>query len=461
MTVERTARRALKLTTVAVAVAGISAVAAISAVGGGAASAAVVPAPAHAGPHRPSANHFRSSTASTGYWVVDRGGGVAAGGGAPELGSLRAPERLAEPIVAMAATPDGGGYWLVSADGSVYTFGDAKFYGSAGRGRLHRVVGRVVGITPTRDGRGYWLASAEGGVYSFGDAKFYGAAHLDREDQVVAIAATHGGHGYWLASSNGSVFPFGDAAYHGSAAGEGRRIVGFARVPRGGGYWMATPDGAVLAYGDARSRASARPARPAPLVGMAVDDDGDGYWFANSAGTIYGFGAAKATGAPHLARGAVAIVADPALVYPRRAVPAPPGAPVEAGPGGVTSGGWWGSAAVRFALSQRGKPYVWGATGPYGYDCSGLAYASWRAAGVELPRTAAEQYGAGTHVPLSQVQPGDLVFWASDPAQPSTIYHVAISLGGDLTVQATETGQDVRVVQLWRGGGLVALATQP
>jgi peptidoglycan DL-endopeptidase CwlO len=73
-----------------------------------------------------------------------------------------------------------------------------------------------------------------------------------------------------------------------------------------------------------------------------------------------------------------------------------------------------GDLAVQFALSQVGKPYVYGAAGPYGYDCSGLALASWRAAGVELPRTAAAQYYAGSHVPLGQLQPGDLIFWASD-----------------------------------------------
>ena len=73
-----------------------------------------------------------------------------------------------------------------------------------------------------------------------------------------------------------------------------------------------------------------------------------------------------------------------------------------------------GDIAVEFALSQVGKPYVYGAAGPYGYDCSGLALASWRVAGVELPRTASAQYYAGSHVPLGELQPGDLIFWASD-----------------------------------------------
>jgi peptidoglycan DL-endopeptidase CwlO len=139
--------------------------------------------------------------------------------------------------------------------------------------------------------------------------------------------------------------------------------------------------------------------------------------------------------------------------------PAPAGPP----PAGLVSsadGITQGDIAVQFALAQLGKPYVYGATGPYGYDCSGLALASWRAAGVELPRTAAEQYLAGSHVPLDQLQPGDLVFWASDISDPDTIYHVAISLGGDQTVQASQTGEPVHVIALWPEG-LVRWATRP
>jgi peptidoglycan DL-endopeptidase CwlO len=119
-----------------------------------------------------------------------------------------------------------------------------------------------------------------------------------------------------------------------------------------------------------------------------------------------------------------------------------------------------GDIAVQFALSQLGKPYVYGATGPSGYDCSGLALASWQAAGVDLPRTAAQQYYAGSHVPLNELQPGDLIFWASDVSDPATIYHVAISLGGERTVQASQTGQPIEVLAIW-ASGLVPLATRP
>jgi cell wall-associated NlpC family hydrolase len=119
-----------------------------------------------------------------------------------------------------------------------------------------------------------------------------------------------------------------------------------------------------------------------------------------------------------------------------------------------------GQVAVRFALAQVGKPYVYGGTGPYGYDCSGLALASWGSAGVTLPRTAAEQYWSGAHVPVADVQPGDLVFWASDPADPATIYHVALALGQGEVVMAPVPGESVEVVHMW-GPGLVPLATVP
>lgn len=75
--------------------------------------------------------------------------------------------------VAMAPTPDGGGYWLVGLDGGVFSFGDAGFYGSLPS--LHISVQDIVGIASTPDGHGYWLLGADGGVFSFGDATFYGS----------------------------------------------------------------------------------------------------------------------------------------------------------------------------------------------------------------------------------------------------------------------------------------------
>jgi hypothetical protein len=72
----------------------------------------------------------------------------------------------------MAATPSGKGYWLVAADGGLFSFGDAGFYGSMGGKALNS---QIMGMTPTADGKGYWLVGGDGGVFTFGDAVFYGS----------------------------------------------------------------------------------------------------------------------------------------------------------------------------------------------------------------------------------------------------------------------------------------------
>ena len=92
--------------------------------------------------------------------------------------------------------------------------------------------------------------------------------------------------------------------------------------------------------------------------------------------------------------------------------------------------------AIRYALGEVGKPYVWGATGPNAYDCSGLMLRSYEAAGITLPRVARQQYWAGAHVPVRQAQPGDLLFWGYDTSNPDSIHHVAMYLGNGRMVEA-------------------------
>jgi len=95
--------------------------------------------------------------------------------------------------------------------------------------------------------------------------------------------------------------------------------------------------------------------------------------------------------------------------------------------------------AVAFAYRAVGLPYVWGATGPHAYDCSGLAQAAWRAAGVSLPRTTYTQITAGTRVPRSRLLPGDLVFFYTG------VSHVGIYVGGGRMIHAPHPGAPVRV----------------
>ncbi|MFE7585572.1 NlpC/P60 family protein [Streptomyces gardneri] len=96
------------------------------------------------------------------------------------------------------------------------------------------------------------------------------------------------------------------------------------------------------------------------------------------------------------------------------------------------------SAAVIAARSAVGKPYVWGATGPSGFDCSGLMVWSYRQAGISLPRTSQGQRHAGRQVPLSQAQPGDLVTYRGDAS------HVGIYAGNGQVIHAPYPGARVR-----------------
>ncbi len=98
--------------------------------------------------------------------------------------------------------------------------------------------------------------------------------------------------------------------------------------------------------------------------------------------------------------------------------------------------------AVSFAYSALGLPYVWGATGPSAYDCSGLTRAAWRAAGVSLPRTTYTQINAGTRISRSQLQPGDLVFFYSG------VSHVGLYIGNGQMIHAPHPGSPVRIAPI-------------
>ncbi|MGW8885142.1 NlpC/P60 family protein [Streptomyces sp. NPDC055749] len=98
--------------------------------------------------------------------------------------------------------------------------------------------------------------------------------------------------------------------------------------------------------------------------------------------------------------------------------------------------------AVDFAYTALGKPYVWGATGPSSFDCSGLTQAAWRSAGVSLPRTTYTQINAGQRVSRSELAPGDLVFFYSG------ISHVGLYIGGGQMIHAPRPGAPVRVAPI-------------
>jgi len=105
-------------------------------------------------------------------------------------------------------------------------------------------------------------------------------------------------------------------------------------------------------------------------------------------------------------------------------------------------------AAITTALAQRGKPYLWGATGPDGFDCSGLMLRAWSAAGASLRRTTQQQVNDGSPSSLATILPGDLVLVAGSDGTLASPGHVGMYLGEGLAIHAPHTGDVVRVVTL-------------
>jgi hypothetical protein len=287
--------------TALVALLAVTGVGAVGAGGSGSAAPAAHPRSTPPGPtHLDSASTrpivgMATTADGRGYWQVATDGGVFSFGDATFYGST-GNIHLNQPIVDMAATPDGHGYWLVATDGGIFSFGDASFYGSTGNIHLNRP---IVGMTPTSDGRGYWLVASDGGIFSFGDASFLGSTgniHLNRP--IVGMAATPTGHGYWMVASDGGIFSFGDATFYGSTGNIhlNQPIVGMASTTDGHGYWMVAADGGIFTFGDA-TFAGSMGGKPlaARMVTMTASPSG-GYWMVAADGGIFSFGGAPFLG---------------------------------------------------------------------------------------------------------------------------------------------------------------------
>jgi len=207
------------------------------------------------------------------------------------LGDLSA-FALNQPVVGMAQTADGGGYWMVAADGGIFAFGDATFYGSMGGTHLNDP---IVGMAETKDGKGYWLVASDGGVFAFGDAAFYGSmGGQPLNKPIVGMAPAPNGNGYWLVAADGGIFAFGDAPFYGSTGNIqlNEPVVGMTPTLDGQGYWFVASDGGVFNYGDATFHGSAGNLVLAqPIVVMAVTGDGGGYWLVAADGGIFGYNA--------------------------------------------------------------------------------------------------------------------------------------------------------------------------
>jgi peptidoglycan DL-endopeptidase CwlO len=160
-----------------------------------------------------------------------------------------------------------------------------------------------------------------------------------------------------------------------------------------------------------------------------------------------------------------------AAVAPLVAQSATTGTPVTAGDAGVTGPaaadgpGLTSAEVIAFltaAESRLGMEYVWGGDGPFVFDCSGLVQWSLAQAGVVMPRVAAEQALTGPQVPVSELEPGDLLFYHTDPTAPDYISHVAIYIGDGKMLQAPMPGEDVEIVPAWFGSEFAgAVAVYP
>jgi hypothetical protein len=248
------------------------------------------------------AQTFNTPAPGSGYWQVAADGGVFNYGSANFFGSTGGI-RLNQPVVGISGTQDQGGYWLVAADGGVFSFGDAAFHGSAGNIKLNQpVVGMAStpyvpgagGAPASPAGLGYWLVASDGGIFNYGDAVFYGSAgNVKLNKPIVGMAPTPDGKGYWLVASDGGVFNYGDAGFFGSASTQNpsQPIVGMAATPDGKGYWLVSGDGTVYNFGTAGSFGSASNLKlNKPVVGISATPDGKGYWLTGADGGVYSYG---------------------------------------------------------------------------------------------------------------------------------------------------------------------------
>jgi len=238
---------------------------------------------------------LNNGTKGNGYWVVTGDGGVRTFGNAGFYGSEAGrPHAL---IVAGARTPDGHGYWLAAADGAVYSFGDARYYGSMAGKQLNQP---IVGMAAMPSGHGYILLGRDGGIFNFGDSRFYGSTGGWRLNApVLDLTITPTGHGYWFVAADGGVFTFGDAPFHGSTGS--MRLAAPVRSmtsTSAGGYWMVASDGGIFAFkapfiGSVPGVRSISGLQKASVIRLRALPTSDGYYVLGQDGTVYAFGQAK------------------------------------------------------------------------------------------------------------------------------------------------------------------------
>ena len=196
---------------------------------------------------RLSASRPRPTAAGTGWWPPTV---ASSASGTPSFYGSTGSLHLNKPIVGMASTPNGKGYWLVASDGGIFSFGDAAFHGSMGGSPLNQP---VVGMADDPATGGYWEVAADGGIFSY-TAPFFGSTgslHLNRP--IVGMETSPNGQGYRFVASDGGIFTYGQATFDGSTGNIrlASPVVGMAPDNTTNGYWMAAADGGIFTFGGA------------------------------------------------------------------------------------------------------------------------------------------------------------------------------------------------------------------
>ena len=226
--------------------------------------------------------------------------------------------------VGIASNHTDNGYWLVAADGGVFSYGSAHFYGSMGGKAINAP---IVGMAATPDGGGYWLVGSDGAVYAFGDAKYEGGVNSPASassplataygEYVVGISSTTtGDNGYYIVSNFGEVWAYGNApgsgqngclvvSRRGSPYIYGQSyvqnplvdpVVGIATDPSGG-IWTEDANGGVFSYNGASYFGSmGGKTLNKPMVGITPASDGGGYWLTAGDGGVFAFGSSEYQG---------------------------------------------------------------------------------------------------------------------------------------------------------------------
>ncbi len=189
-------------------------------------------------------------------------------------------------------SPKGDGYWMLSRDGKVFTFGKAPHLGEPVGNRA--VGASFVDLEPTAGGDGYWIVDDQGHLFAYNANGFANVSDLAAGEQVTSVSATQNGKGLWIFTSRGRVIVRGEAKHYGDMSGATLNgpVLDSIVAPDGAGYYMVASDGGVFSFGTARFHGSmgGKPLN-GPVQSLVPDPDGSGYWLVASDGGVFSFAA--------------------------------------------------------------------------------------------------------------------------------------------------------------------------